>query len=148
MDKWYRVHDGTLETGSHWDWDIEHFGKPIITVDFHHTITKRCSACEGENLGDTSANGDIQEGVVEALTDLRKTFKIVILTGSGNFWDVEQCKTIINYLEKHGIPYDEILFNKPPAAYMIDDRALHHKSWSQTLEEIRLRSSNKSGEEK
>lgn len=139
MTEKYISRDGTPQTGSHWDWDIEGYGKPIITVDFHHTITKRCSACPGEDLGDTKANGEPQEGVVEALTELSKTFKIIIFTGSGNFWDKNQCQTIIDYLKKYGIPFDEIRFDKPPASYMIDDRALHHTSWENTLAEIKRR---------
>jgi len=139
VNKWYKSRDGTPQTRSHWDWDIENFGKPIIQVDFHHTITERCSACPGETLGDTEANGPPQEGCIEALTELRKTFKIVIVTGSGAFWDESQCQTIIDYLDEHCIPFDEIRFDKIPYAYVIDDRGVHHRSWSETLAEVRNR---------
>ena len=139
---WYRSHDGTPQTGGHWDWDTEGFGKPILQVDFHHTITKRCSACPGEDLGDTKANGEPQEGCAEALEELRKTFKIVIVTGSGNFWDASQCQTIIDYLEQYEIPYDEIRFDKVAYAFVVDDRGLHHRSWRQTLDEIRDRTTD------
>jgi len=128
--------DGTHETGSHWHWDTKKFGKPILFVDFHHTITKRCSACVGEELNDTNANGVPQDGVQDALTQLRKTFKIEIVTGSGNFWNEAQCQTIVDYLKRYEIPFDEIRFDKPPAAYLIDDRGIHHRSWQQTLKEI------------
>jgi hypothetical protein len=42
-------------------------------------------------------------------------------------------------LNKWGIPFDEVMINKPQACFMIDDRAVHHKSWKTTIEEIRGR---------
>lgn len=140
MVRLYVSEDGTPETGGHWHWNMDTHGKPRLQVDFHHTITKRCSACPGEDPGDTEANGEVQDGAVEWLTHLRETFWIVIVTGSGSFWDAEQCQTIVDYLDRNGVPYDEIRFDKEPAMYIIDDRSLFHTSWANTGAEILRRS--------
>lgn len=134
MVKWK---DGTPETGSHWEWDVE-WGKPIICVDFHHTITTRCGACDGGDIKDF-ITGVPQEGVTEALKELSKTFRILIFTGSGSFWKGKKLQMIVDWLDKHKIPYDDIRFDKPPAAFIIDDRSVHHRSWSETLKEINKR---------
>lgn len=135
------IKDGTANTHSHWDWDINLRGKPVITVDFHHTITTECPNCYGtdDKTINRIENGVPQKGVKEALTELSKTFEIWVFTGSGNFWGPEQLNSIQEFLYKYEIPYDKILFNKPPAYFMIDDRAVYHKSWTSTLREIKSR---------
>ena len=48
-----------------------------------------------------------------------------------------QGKILLEWLEKHQIPYDELLFGKPLADIYIDDKA--HKflgDWNQTKQEI------------
>lgn len=132
------VYDGTPKTGSHWR-HVGVRGKPILAVDFHHVVTTRCSACPGNDLGDVHTNGPPQDGVREALLELCKDFFILIYTGSGNFWSPEKCKSIIDYLEDHKIPYDDVRFDKPPAIFIVDDRAIHHIGWTETLEEIKRR---------
>ena len=69
MEEFY-ITEG-LRTGSHWTWNTKERGKPIIAVDFDHTITDGCTICSG-NVVDT------QHGVVEAMKKLHETFKIVI----------------------------------------------------------------------
>ena len=133
---WYLAHDGTEFTNSHWDWDKNRWGKPLIAVDFHHTITDRCPACLTGDRYDATANGLPQKGVARALRLLHKHFNILVFTGSGNFWDDEQCLVIAEYLKEHEIPFDTIRFDKPAAAYIIDDRGLHHRSWQETIADI------------
>ena len=134
MNKPLKIWDGTEKTNSHWDTSYSgHTHKALITVDFDHTITKTCPAC---------CNWDgvyvLQEGVREALVELHKMFDIVILSGGGNY--VPNYQAIIQeFLEKHQIPYDRIEDKKPPACFMIDDRAIHHKGWEETLSEIQRR---------
>lgn len=41
-----------------------------------------------------------------------------------------QGKTLLEWLERHGIPYDEIHFGKPHADVYIDDNAYRFESWS------------------
>lgn len=49
-------------------------------------------------------------------------------------------KLTLEWLDKHGIEYDEIYFGKPNADVYIDDRALRFESWekidSSTLQKI------------
>lgn len=40
----------------------------------------------------------------------------------------------LKWLEKHGIPYDEIHFGKPNADITIDDRSLRFESWNKITE--------------
>jgi len=39
-------------------------------------------------------------------------------------------KTTLDWLERYGVPYDELHFGKPNAEVYIDDRALRFTSWS------------------
>ena len=130
--------DGTPETGSHWYWREE--GKPLIGVDFHHTISLRCGACPGEEYGGLCA-GEPQKGVADALRELQKDFRIVIYSGYGCVASEEgdANQEIRDYLEKHGIPWDDIVQKPYPFAFMIDDRAVHHKGWKTTLAQIQSR---------
>jgi len=126
------IEDGTKETGSHWHTSY-HSHKPIITVDFDHTITLNCPACPNWD-----GTYKLQEGVREALEKLKETFDIVILSGGGNYI-LNYGKIIKEFLEAHNIPFDRIEDKKPPAVFMIDDRAIHHKGWPITLSEISQR---------
>jgi capsule biosynthesis phosphatase len=40
-----------------------------------------------------------------------------------------QAKTIINWLDRHGIPYDELWFSKPLADMYIDDKGHKFRNW-------------------
>lgn len=119
------IKDGTPETQSHW----KQFGddKPILCVDFHHVITTTCEACrQGQNY-------TLQKGAKEALEQLSKTFRIVIFTGnpSGLSWLPTDYKVHMEeWLRTNGIPFSQVLFTKPPACFIIDDRAIHHLSWA------------------
>ena len=142
----FNCKDGTRETRSHWDWMEE--GKPILGVDFHHTISTKCGACPDEEYGGLSA-GLPQEGVKEALAELHQTFRIIIYTGYGLVSaekNGDPNQEIKDYLTKHHIPFDDVACKPYPFAFMVDDRAVHHTSWERTLSQIRLRSSNKTGE--
>jgi len=64
---------------------------------------------------------------------LSKKFTIIIFTGRRS---VLQKIEIEDKLKTWGVPFDEVMIGKPQACFMIDDRAVHHKSWRLTLEEI------------
>ncbi len=49
----------------------------------------------------------------------------------------KQGKTLIGWLEKHDIPYDELWFGKPLADVYIDDKALEFTRWDQALKDIK-----------
>lgn len=140
------IHDGTKETLSHWTF-LDNI-KPVLAVDFDHTITKKCLACD-INLKDDKLQTkiELQEGAKEALQSLSKKFKIWIFTGdptlvteSAGLPNGERygrkVSDIEQFLTKHDIPYDKVLQVKPPACFIIDDRAIHHKSWKETIQEI------------
>ncbi|MGD8458537.1 MAG: hypothetical protein PVF83_19340 [Anaerolineales bacterium] len=44
-------------------------------------------------------------------------------------------KITLNWLEQHGIEYDEIYFGKPNAEVYLDDRAMRFSSWKDITEE-------------
>lgn len=131
------IHDGSPFTNSHW---INlNGGKQIILVDFDHVITTKCLACK-----DGLKDDGLQDGVREALIELSKHFQIWIFTGNYDYLDANipvkrTVKAIREFLTSHGIPFDNVLQTKPPACFIIDDRAIHHKSWKDTLAEIKRR---------
>lgn len=124
-----KINDETKSTGSHWaQLDGE---KPIVCIDFDHTVSKKCLACDDGLLGD-----GIQKGAREAILELSKRFRIWIYTGI-----IKQFKSrnIEEFLTREGIPYDKIVRTKPPACFIIDDRAIYHTSWKNTMSEIKRR---------
>ena len=132
------IYDGTPHTNSHWVFGIQG-EKDKVCVDFHHVITKNCEACDG-----FSGEYELQEGAKEAIDMLRETFKIVLFTGNPTgleYLPKDYRDRVIKFLDDNGIYYDELLFVKPPSVFIIDDRAIHHKSWDETIMEIEERMS-------
>ena len=79
-------------------------------------------------------------GAAERIRELRKAGHFIILmtarhmkTCEGNVGRViaKQGKVTLDWLEKHGIEYDELHFGKPHADIYIDDNALRFESWDQ-----------------
>lgn len=131
------IRDGTKFTNSHW----KALGKdkPIILVDFDHTITTKCLACN-----DGYSDNKVQRGAKEVLKKLHKDFRIWIFTGNYKYIDkkaelMKRKEDIRRFLIENDIPFDKILQIKPPACFIIDDRAVHHTSWYSTDKEIELR---------
>jgi capsule biosynthesis phosphatase len=88
------------------------------------------------------------EGAREALRALRLEGHEVILytarhmkTTNGNVAKVlaREGKTLLDWLERHGIEYDEILFGKPYADLYVDDNAFRFTSWRKFLEDDTLK---------
>jgi len=129
------IKDGTPETNSHW---TQIFDKPKLCVDFHHTITNNCEACP-----DFSGSYILQDRVKEVLMRLSKQFEIIIYTGNPDGLEFIKSGTykegIKDFLKENEIPYSEILFTKPPAMFIVDDRAIHHTGWAETLDKIQKR---------
>jgi len=131
------IKDGTRFTNSHWK--AVGSKKPIICIDFDHTITTKCLACSDGLEGNA-----LQVGAKEAIIELSKDFQIYIYTGSKKYIKAgnpiqRSVSDIKRFLVNNEIPFDKILQTKPPACFIIDDRAVHHASWAQTLSEIKLR---------
>lgn len=92
------------------------------------------------------------EGSIEAIQELKNEGHYIIIatsrhmkTCNGNVGQIiaKQGKTLIDWLEKHNIKYDELLFGKSLADFYIDDKAIHFTSWNNTLTELRQRMENK-----
>lgn len=133
------IKDGTGFTWSHWK--TVGSDKPIICIDFDHTITTRCLICDSPQKETV-----LQLGAKEVIQELSKDFQIYIFTGSAKFIKgadkyQRSVDDIKRFLIENEIPFDKILQTKPPACFIIDDRAIHHVSWHQTLREIEIRRS-------
>lgn len=82
---------------------------------------------------------------VETLKLLKKNGHYIILatgrhmnTCNANVGRViaTQGKTLLDWLEKHEVPYDELHFGKPHYDLVIDDAAHHHTGWITTMDAI------------
>ena len=74
------------------------------------------------------------EGAREALVRLREAgWHVVIHTGR----HFNQWKTTVDWLARENMPYDQIVFGKPPCRYYVDDRAIAFEGdWSRVLARI------------
>src|SRR3989338_5913425 len=103
--------------------------RPPIAVDFDGVIHGY-----SQGFGDGSIYDGPIRGVVEAMTKLKEKYYVYIYsyrTGTKEGRDA-----VGEYLERHGVPYDEISTTKPPAKFYIDDRAIRFKNWKQTLKDL------------
>lgn len=84
-------------------------------------------------------------GAVESIQKLKKAGHYIILQTSRHMKTTDfnigqilakQGKTLFEWLDRHGVPYDEIWFGKPLADIYIDDKAHKLVSWEKTLEEL------------
>ena len=88
--------------------------KPRLGVDFDGTIY----------TGD--AANPIFLGCIEKLTELQQTYTIAIFSArltDAERWDMSRI------LREHGVPYDEILPQKPECAFYIDDKGRQFQGW-------------------
>jgi len=108
-----------------------------VIIDFDGTIAE---------WGDYPGMGPPTRGAKEALQKIKdKGFTILILSArtsdemSKYPIDKETQRRIMKeYLDKHEIPYDEVLkSDKPPATFYIDDRGIGFRGdWDKVLEEM------------
>ena len=108
-----------------------------MTTTMETTTVKQIGM--GQGAGD-----EVEVLTKEAILEFQKMgFKIMI-------WTTRAQKDVIkNACINAGIPFDyinenpnqppEINPSKPVADYYIDDRALHFRSWDQTLKEVKAR---------
>lgn len=82
----------------------------------------------------------------QSLRDLKSAGHYVILhtarhmkTCHGNVSTIEETYylDIIDWLNKWGIPFDELHIGKPYADAYVDDRAIHHSDWPTTLHKLK-----------
>ena len=100
--------------------------------------------CELRKNGQTYADLAPVPGAVEKLRALRRAGHYIILltarhmkTCEGNVGLViaRQGKITLDWLEKHGVEYDELHFGKPHADVYIDDNAFRFEAWSQVSDD-------------
>ena len=110
-----------------------------ICIDVDGTIcfTKK----EHESYADTVP----MPGAIETIQKLKKQgHYIIIATARGmktldsNMGKItaQQTPILINWLNTHKIPYDEIWFGKPLADYYIDDKAVKFTDWKNVEKEV------------
>ncbi len=114
----------------------------IFVFDIDNTI------CEAK-IGDlTYATVKPLPGAVEALKALKQQGHTIILhtgrhmkTCAGNTGLVlaKQGKTLLDWLERYEVPFDELRMDKPHADLIIDDAAHQHTDWPSTIEAINTR---------
>ncbi len=133
----YDIEDGTEFTKSHWTtkWGTPK-RPPIINIDFDHTMTTDCPSCPGWN-----GEHHLQREAKETIIELKKLgFMIVVWSSGANYDGFGNYENIIaDFMKKHDIPYDRIDGFKPPAMFIVDDRAIHHTGWGNTLKQIKFR---------
>jgi capsule biosynthesis phosphatase len=103
-----------------------------IAIDIDGTI------CSLRRPGQTYADVAPVPGAVEKLQALKRNGHYLILltarhmaTCQGNVGMVvaRQGKTLLDWLARHEIPFDELWFGKPQADVYIDDNALRFTEW-------------------
>jgi len=133
------IRDGTPETNSHW---TQLDGSPMeVYIDFHHTISTKCGACEGEDINALSA-GVPQKGAYELLQGLKRMgFKVTIFTGYRRVSEASARIELCEWLASHDLLQfiDEVDVTKPKWAFFIGDRGVYHTSCFNSLAEVKRR---------
>jgi hypothetical protein len=110
--------------------------RPVITVDFDHTL------CDSNY----PFCGPVLDGAREAMIALREMGFLILIyscrtcswhpsifdnSPSGSVMDRFHVKNMIKWLDENDIPYDDIddgTKGKPMAAYMIDDKGIRFEN--------------------
>ena len=110
-----------------------------ICVDLDGTI------CENISPGVSYKDVKPLPGAVDALEELKQRgFYIVISTArnmracNNNIGRIvaRQGKIVIDWLDKYGVPYDELRFGKPHVDYFIDDKGIKFTTWGDVKEQL------------
>lgn len=81
--------------------------------------------------GDSIINDKPVQGIREALIEINKKYKIVVLTSRCNTESGK--KAVIDWLNKYDIPYDNVTNIKPEAKAYIDNNVISFNGNSSTL---------------
>lgn len=109
-----------------------------IVIDLDGTI------CPIKQKHETYADLKPYPGAVEKMRALRQAGHYLIISTARNMATCDSNlgkvmrnvgKITLDWLEQHGIPYDEIYFGKPNAEVYLDDRALRFSDWAAVTEE-------------
>ena len=103
-----------------------------IAIDLDGTI------CTLKQPGQTYADVEPMPGAVARIRALRAAGHYVIINTARNMATCESNvgrvmknvgRVTLEWLDRHGVEYDEIYFGKPNAHLYIDDRAHRYTSW-------------------
>jgi beta-phosphoglucomutase-like phosphatase (HAD superfamily) len=92
--------------------------KQTVIFDFDGVIHSYISRWQGA----TVIPDPPVEGIKEAIANIRKKYKVVIV--SSRCYQEGGIKAIKKYLDKHGIEVDDVTGEKPAAIVTIDDRGI------------------------
>ena len=101
-----------------------HEGPKIVCFDLDGVVTEIDSV--PVNAEEYYSEVLLKEGAKRFLDDIKEKGWFVVLFTARLSYTEEITR---NWLKKHQIPYDVIIFNKPFARYYVDDRAVEFKSW-------------------
>ncbi len=110
-----------------------------VAIDLDGTL------CRIKSNGQSYADLLPSPGAVNRIRELRAAGHYIIITTARNMATCESNlgkvmknvgKITLEWLEKHGVEYDEIYFGKPNAHVYIDDRAIRFSSWAEVTDEI------------
>lgn len=74
-----------------------------------------------------------KEGAVETLKKLRAQGTTIIIYSARTWMEYEMTK---DWLDKHNVPYDQIVLGKPIGDYWIDDRAIAFEGWDEIAKRL------------
>jgi hypothetical protein len=103
-----------------------------LAVDFDGVCHDPSNVPKGYKLGQPV------KGAQEALQGLKKDGAIIVIHSVWADTDERQ-HAISEWLRYFHIPYDFITNIKPNVDFYIDDKSIHHTTWSNTLAEIERR---------
>lgn len=101
-----------------------------LVFDFDGVIHDYKHPVKGRRMGGP------MPGAIEALTELHERgFTLVCFTmRGGRGW-----QHVKDWLDFYGAPEMHVTDTKPDAAVYVDDKAIHHTEWGNTLGQIYLR---------
>jgi len=113
-----------------------------LVIDIDHTICTPNDAAKDtfEKYGKATPIPEMIESIRRAK---EKGFRIVLLTarrmethkGDINKVIEDVGELTVNWLNDHGVPYDELMFGKPSAVYYVDDKALRPDEFIEWIKE-------------
>ena len=101
--------------------------------------------------GESYADVEPVPGAVERIRELRGAGHYIIINSARNMATCEANvgrvmrnvgRVTLDWLERHGVEYDEIYFGKPNAHLYLDDRAIRFSDWREVTDDLLEREAN------
>jgi len=73
------------------------------------------------------------DDAIEAIRTIKSHGHTIIIYSARTWSEYEMT---VDWLSRHGIPYDQLILGKPQGDYWIDDRAIEFLGWNQTLKRL------------